>query len=415
MSQLDKINQSINTAKEEKAAASTSGARTKKALGDAVGKVVAYGDTEVPKLGTITLKQHVDQLLKTTDVRESMLAFPLQFMSYVNLKFNMNDVAIALKAKYPVVKDVYAYGAKVVAELDKVDILQEPENKVLADIGKTAIERYINFDNLPAGLTALTVDRKLKYYEDKFGYVLDLRRVVANILLPELIAVDEPTYNEEEKEAVVKNILSKCAISTEFTRETVEAVVEFKRVPEERVYFNTIYKDFVWTSMTMSVEAFKVLATDVIKTLDPKSTVVFKPLATVLKGADKNSAKSKALIKSKVTAYDSVPVIKLSSQFTTNAKGTNKTLYSGCYLVDQIADKKLIKLVFGELINDDVILMADEVSGTMYLVPDLFKILQFAILRKTEGYQYAYVPNITSAVRVNLTVEEGDIRIIFTA
>lgn len=414
MSQLDKINATINAAaKEEKGAASTSGARTKKVLGEAVGKVMAYGDTETPKLGTISLKQHSEQLLKATDVRETQVVFPLQFMSYVNLRFNMADVTRLLKAKYPLVKDVYVYGSKVVAELDKTYIIQQPENKVLADIGKNAIERYINFENIPAGLMAISTDRKLKYYEDKFGYVLDLRRVVANLVLPGLLCVDEATYNDEEKEAIIRNILAKCAVSTEFTRETIESVVEFRRIPDERVFFTTIYKDFVWTSLTMSVEAFKVLATDVIRTLDPKSSVVFKPLTTVLKGADKNSAKSKALIKSKVTAYDSVPVIKLSSQFTTAAKGTNKTLYSGCYLVDQIADKKLIKLVFGELINDDVILMADEMSGTMYLVPDLFKIIQYSVLKTTDGE--AFKPIITPAVRVNLTVEEGDIRIMFTA
>ena len=225
-------------------------------------------------------------------------------------------------------------------------------------------------------------------------------------------------YNDEEKANIVRDIISKCKVASESGKEVADFMVEFVKVPEEKIYFISKYRNFIWSSLSMSLEHFKVLANGAIKAIDSKSTVVFRPLANILKNADKNSAKSKALIKSKTVAYDEVPVIKLSGQYMTGATGTNKTLYSGQYLVDRIADRKIISLTFNELVNEDVIIMSDEVSGTVYLIPDLFKMLQYTVLRRvsenTNG-EYVFSPFITAAIRVNLVVEDGDIRIVFTA
>ena len=415
---LDKINKSVeNAVKEEKA---TSGARTKKALGEAAGQFPAYGDpTPVnQKLGSISLLGHSEQLLKKEDVREIRIALPLQFVPYLDLRYTLGEIKDVLKSKFKIVTDVYSYGGHVVAELNKEFILKEPELKFLSDLGKNAIENHINFDALPAELITLTEDKKLKYFDDKFGVILDLKLVLANLILPNNIYIDNIVYNDEEKANIVRDIISKCKVASESGKEVADFMVEFVKVPEEKIYFISKYRNFIWSSLSMSLEHFKVLANGAIKAIDSKSTVVFRPLANILKNADKNSAKSKALIKSKTVAYDEVPVIKLSGQYMTGATGTNKTLYSGQYLVDRIADRKIISLTFNELVNEDVIIMSDEVSGTVYLIPDLFKMLQYTVLRRvsenTNG-EYVFSPFITAAIRVNLVVEDGDIRIVFTA
>ncbi len=421
MSQLDKINQSVKeavTAAEK--ATSTSGVRTKKVLGEAAGKFPAYGDPTpvTQKMGSISLKNHSEQLLKKDDVRETVMGLPLQFLPYVNIRYTMEEIKTILQEKYPIVANVYAYGGQVMAELDKHMLLKTPEVEVIADLGKNSLDRHINFDAIPSGLTALTQDRKLKYYEDKFGFILNLRMVVANLVVPKSLVVDDITYNEEEKHSIIMSIISKCKVATDFTKETVDAVIEFTKLTEDTIWFVSTYKNFIWSSLNMSIEEFKFIANNAIKHIDAKSTVVFKPLANILKNADKTSAKSKALIKSKTVAYDHVPVIRLSSQYMTGAKGGNRTLYSGQYLTDRIADKRIIKLAFNELVNENVIIMADDVSGVLYLIPDLFKMLQFAMLRTVStnnNGEYVFNPLITTAIRVSLVVEEGDIRIMFTA
>lgn len=415
---LDKINKSVeNAVKEEKA---TSGARTKKALGEAAGKFPAYGDPTPAnqKLGSISLLGHSEQLLKKEDVRDTKIALPLQFVPYLDLRYTLDEIKETLKSKFDIVTDVYSYGGYIVAELNKEFILKEPELKLISDLGKNAIENHINFEAIPAGLITLTEDRKLKYFDDKFGIILDLKLVLANLILPSVIYIDNVVYNDEEKAAIIKDIISKCRVASEAGKESADFMIEFVKVPEEKIYFISKYRNFIWSSLSMSLEHFKVLANGAIKAIDSKSTVVFRPLANILKNADKNSAKSKALIKSKTVAYDEVPVIKLSSQYMTGATGSNKTLYTGQYLVDRIADRKIINLTFSELVNEDVIIMSDEVSGTVYLIPDLFKMLQYTVLRKvsenTNG-EYVFNPFITAAIRVNLVVEDGEIRIVFTA
>lgn len=389
-------------AAETKLEGRTLGARTKakeevatkpEAEGEFVKLGEFIGDTHNFK-SSINIKPSRKRLLNTEDKSEEFMTLPCRAVNYLSLVYKKEEILEMLlmvnDCVAEIVKDIIIKDDSILVILNKTELLKERKDETLLDQSLNYIERYLKENVIPEELMNLTVNGTLDTYGEEFAIELGISKFITTIIAPKLVVLDtDDTLNA---------VLKRWAVGKHEVRNDVMAVCFVVAPSDNKVRFQK--KNFVGLQATLTHEEFVTEFGKVFKE-DKSAKIVFKRISNVLNNVPKSSTTTKYILKGNDSSAEitCVPLVEFDrSRFEAPgaADSTNwflKSLASACNTTRQLNEKE-IRRYYGELINDSVIIFGVEGELKSFLLPDIYKVAQKAVLGKVDV-------NLKTGVRVN--------------
>lgn len=417
MSKIDEINKQTTTPVE-------SGKRTK-----AVAPTTTTNQTPFPTIGSekvagfskssITPKCGSEFLLDLGSRESKVYGFELNIVTHASLKFEPEYITEKISNAIPIIKEVKIVNNELIAILDKALFLKTPSKSNLLDASRLGLNSYIDYTAIPKVLYSIAVDEKLYAMGDEFIVKLNSNIIAVNFLIKDLIKCSAVTISEAALKVVKTQILKNMRINTSLTKTHLNVAIQFVNVDHlaSEIYLTIEEKCFVAVNTQLTTDLFALKANNELKKIDLSSQCIFTSTSDLLRNATKGDDISKCLVKPK-TAISYAPVVKLSHEYLHPAfKGS----VFAPVAIENKCDDKIIKAVFKDIINENPVTVKSLDTDSLYLVPDVFKLLQYTLLKEVKEItvggltkSISLEPLVTSGVRININCNNLQVNAIFT-
>ena len=416
MNKIEEINKSV-----EVAPATESGRRTKAAAVEVpVSTFPVYGAEAVGfSKNTITPRSGSEFLLEVAVNELKDYGFELASVTHASLKFNQEYIQSKLVEKIPVIQAIKFVNGELIGVLDKHVFLKSAAKADLIDASCSGLNAHIDYEAIPKVLFSLTMEPKIYVMENDFIVKLNPNVIAINFLLKEMIVSTDVTISKESLNTVRNQILKTVKINSSISKKHLNIAVQFVNVDHlpDTVYLNVFEECLVAVNTQLTTDLFAIKANKQLKKMDQTAQCIFASSGDLLKNATKGDDISKCLVKPKA-ALSYVPIIKLSDTYLHPAL-TGKTFDP--VTVEKKCDDAIIKEVFKPIINDKPVTIKSIDTDNLFLVPDVFKMLQHTMLKWMKpikvGGELSNIqprPLVTPTIRVNMSVNNSLICAIFT-
>lgn len=351
------------------------------------------GDTHNFK-SSLIVKPQRKRLLETEDQGEEFMTLSCKAVNYLSLVYKKEEILAMLLETYEetaeIVKDIIIKDNSILVILNKSEIVKTRKDENLLDQSLNYIERYLKENVITDELMDLTVNGTLDVYGEEFAIELGIPKFITTVLAPRLVRL----VSDDNAHTVLK----KWALGKHEVRNDIMAVCFIVAPSDNEVTFQK--KNFVGLQATLSHEEFSNEFKGSFKE-DKETKVVFKRISNVLNNVPKSSATTKYVLKgsdssAEITCVPLVEFERARYQAPGAADSNNwflKSLAVACNTTTQLNEGE-IRRYFGELINESVVIFGVEGESKSFLLPDIYKIAQKAVLGKVDS-------QLKTSVRVN--------------
>lgn len=415
MNKIEEINKSVETPVVE------SGKRTKAAAVEVpVSTFPVYGNDVVGfSKNTITPRSGSEFLLELTDEDKKNYGFELGLVTHASFKFDKDYIESKLVEKIPIIIGIKLVNGELIGILNKSLFIKDAPKIDLMDASCNGLNAHIDYEAIPKVLFSLTTEPKIFVMENNFIVKLNPNIVAVNFLLKDMIISTDVTISKENLNITKNQILKTMKINSAIGKKHLNVAIQLMNVDHlpDSIYLNISEDCLVAVNTQLTTDLFAIKANKELKKMDQTSQCIFAPAGDLLRNATKGDDISRCLVKPKA-ALSYVPIIKLSDTYLHPAL-TGKTFEP--VTVEKKCDDNIIKEVFKPIINDKPVTIKSLDTNSLFLVPDVFKMLQYTMLKWMNpimvGGEVTHIQPtaiITPSIRVNMSVNNSLICAIFT-
>lgn len=357
-------------------------------LGEFIGESHNFKDS-------ITIAPQRKRLLLTTDDSEEKVSIPCNAVNYLSLVYKKEEIlAMILKisdSTLSIVKDIVIKDDSIIVILNKLELLKERKDLNLFDQSLNSITRHLKEDAIPSELMDLTVNGTLDSYGEEFALEIGIPKFIKTIIAPKLVLLVE----DKDENLVLK----RWALGKHEVRNEVMAVCFLISPSNNKVVFKK--KNFVGLQATLPHDEFAEAFKKAFEKQDKTAKVVFKRISNVLNNIPKASSTAKYVLKGKDSSAEitCVPLIEFNRNDyeVPSAEESSdwflKSLANACNTTRQINESE-VRRCFKDLVNESVVIFGAEGEYKSFLLPDIYKVTQMAMLGHIDS-------SFKTSVRVN--------------